>query len=150
MLADDDAEYDRVMPRDDAAVELRRAGVDDRMALRDRRCPVRRWRAAFQDRAAVIGRAADQETVGGLAPILLQPPDVGLKAPAVATSAEARISVAPSIGCSNSRTGTCCLDLKIGDFGVIDDLHAEFFGGEIERVQHARPPPRRTSWCGRG
>ena len=34
----------------------------------------------LQDRAAVIGRAADQEIVGGLAPIFLQPFDVGLEA----------------------------------------------------------------------
>src|SRR3546814_9949208 len=34
----------------------------------------------LQDDALVVGRAADQEVVGGVAPGLLQPGDVGLKA----------------------------------------------------------------------
>ena len=82
VLVDDDAEHDRVVPGDDAAVEFRRAGVDrDRMALGGVADVLHALgEQHFQDRAAVIGRAADQEIVGGVAPIFLQPFDVGLEA----------------------------------------------------------------------
>ena len=81
VLVDDDAEHHRVVPRDDAAVEFRRAGVDrDRMALGGIADVLHALvEQQLQDRAAVIGRAADQEIVGRLAPIFLQPFDVGLK-----------------------------------------------------------------------
>ena len=72
----------RVEPRDDAAVEFRRARVDrDRVALgRIADLLHALGEQHLQHRAAIIGRAADQEIVGGLAPILLQPFDVGLEA----------------------------------------------------------------------
>ena len=81
VLVDDDAEHHRVVAGDDAAVEFRRAGVDrDRMALRGIADVLHALvEQHLQNRAAVIGRAADQEIVGGVAPILLQPFDVGLE-----------------------------------------------------------------------
>ena len=82
VLVDDDAEHHRVMPSDDAAVEFRRAGVDrDRVALGGIADFLHALgQQHLEDRAAIIGRAADQEIVGGLAPIFLQPFDVGLEA----------------------------------------------------------------------
>src|ERR1044072_6670281 len=67
---------------DDAAVVFRRAGVDrNRVALGGVADVLHALvEQHFEDRAAVIGRAADQEIVGGLAPIFLQPFDVGFKA----------------------------------------------------------------------
>ena len=91
----------------------------------------------LQDRAAVIGRAADQEIVGGLAPIFLQPFDVGLETAGGGDQRRGADFAAPSIGLLQRRGQEhAVLDLEVGDFGVVDDLDAEPFGGEIERVQH--------------
>ena len=83
-LIDDDAERDAVEPRDDAAVELRRARIDrDRMAgsrIADRLRAGVEHRA--QRRAGVVRRAADDEVVGRVAPGLLQPREVRLEAAA--------------------------------------------------------------------
>src|SRR5436305_1214 len=70
------------VPRDDAAVEFRRAGIDrDRVALRGIADLLHALvEQHLEDRAAIVGRAADQEIIRGLAPIFLQPFDVGLKA----------------------------------------------------------------------
>ncbi len=82
VLVDDDAEHDAVEPRDDAAVEFRRAGVDrHRMALGGIADVLHALvEQHLEHGAAVIGRAADQEVVGRFAPVLLEPFDVGLKA----------------------------------------------------------------------
>ena len=139
MLVDDDAEYDRVVAGDDAAVELRRAGIDrNRMALGGIADVLHPFgKQHFQDRAAVIGRAADQEIVGGLAPILLQPFDVGLEA-AGSGDQRGRAHFGGAIDRLLERCAQehAVLDPQIGNLGVIDNLDAELLGGQVQRVQH--------------
>ena len=84
VAVDHDAEHDAVEPRGDAAVEFRRARVKrDGVALgriADRHHALVEQHA--QHRATVIGRAANDEIVGGVAPIFLQPFDIGFEAAA--------------------------------------------------------------------
>ena len=126
------------MPCDDAAVEFRRAGVDrDRVALRGVADVLHALgQQHFQDRAAVVGRAADQEIIGGIAPILLQPFDVGLETAGRGNQrcrahADAAIALL-----QRRRQKHAVFDFEIEHFGVVEDFDAELFGGEIERVQH--------------
>jgi len=100
----------------------------------------------FQDRAAVIGRAADQEIVGGVAPILLQPFDVGFE-PAgggdqrrgahLGLAADRRLSAADKNMPSSMRKESMTA-------AIIDDVDAELFGGQISAFSIARPPPRKN------
>ncbi len=81
VFVDNDAEHHGIVPGDDATVEFRRAGVDrDRMTLLGIADLLHALgEQHLEDRAAIIGCAADQEIIGGLAPVLFQPFDVGLK-----------------------------------------------------------------------
>ncbi len=82
LAVDHDAEDHAVEPRGDTAVEARRPRVDgDRVALR-RIADIADAGVEqhAQHVATVIGRAADEEIVGGLAPVLLEPFDIGLEA----------------------------------------------------------------------
>ena len=127
------------MPGDDAAVEFRRAGVDrDRVALGGIADVLHALvEQHLQDRAAVIGRAADQEIVGGIAPVFLQPFDVGFK-----TAGRRHQRRGADFGGAADRLlqrggqEHAVLDLEVGHFSIVDDLDAEFFRGEIQRVQH--------------
>ena len=94
----------------------------------------------LENRAAVIGRAADQEIVGRLAPVLLQPFDVGFKS-AGGRHQRRGADFARAIDrlLQLRRQEHAVLDLEVGHFSIVDGLDAEFFSGEIERVQH-RPP----------
>ena len=126
------------MPCDDAAVEFRRARVDrDRVALGGIADLLHALgQQHLQDRAAIIGRAADQEIVGGLAPILLEPFDVGLEAAGGGDQRRgAHVDAAVALlqrGGKKHAVG----DFEVEHFGVVENVDAELFGGEIERVQH--------------
>ena len=138
VLVDDDAEHHRIVPRDDAAVEFRRAGVDrHRMALRGIADVLHALgQQHLQDRAAIIGRAADQKVVGGVAPIFLQPFDVGFKTAGggdQGRSAHADAAVALLQRCGKKHA---VVDVEIEHFGIVEDVDAEAFRGQIERVQH--------------
>ena len=127
------------MPGDDAAVEFRRARVDrDRMALRGIADLLHALvEQHLQDRAAIIGRAADQEIVGGIAPILLQPFDVGLEPAGGGDQRRgADFGGAADRLLQRRRQKHAVLDLEVGDLGVVGDLDAELFGGQVKRVQH--------------
>ena len=78
----------------------------------------------LQDRAAVIRRAADQEIVGGIAPIFLQPFDIGLKT-ASRRNQRRRMNVRDAIDRLFETRGQehAVLDLEIGDLGVISNLN---------------------------
>ncbi len=143
-----------VVARDDAAVEFRRAGVDrDRMALRGIADLLHALgQQHLQDRAAIIGRAADQEIVGGLAPILLQPFDVGLEA---AGGRDQRRGA--HLGLAADRL----LQLRREEHAVLDlrgrsPRHRRGCRRRApRRCDRARSASRgrrrgRTSWCGRG
>ena len=130
MLVDDDAEDDAVEPGDDAAVEFRRAGVDgDRVALRGIADLLHALvEQHLQDGAAVIGRAADQEIVGGIAPVFLQPFDVGLEAAGGGDQRRRADFVAPSTGCfslaeRNMPSSIC----EIDDLGIVDESRRRAF-----------------------
>ena len=59
------------------------------------------------------------------------------KPPAAATSVEARTSTAAAGRLfQRGRQKHAVFDLELGDLGVVEDVDAEPFGGEIERVQH--------------
>ena len=122
MAVDDDRERHAVEPGDDAAVELRRAAVDgDRVAL----CRVTDGghalgQQALQHAAFGIGRAADQEVLGGGAPTLLQPLDIGLK----------------SAGrCDHYLGADLEREALAGHGQLVHDVDAEPLGMGIERVQ---------------
>ncbi len=90
----------------------------------------------FQDRAAVIGRAADQEIIGGVAPIFLQPFDVGLKTAGRRDQrrgghADAAVALLQLGGEKHA-----VLDGEVEHLGIVEDLDAELFGGQVQRVQH--------------
>ena len=135
---DDDAEHHRVMARDDAAVEFRRARVDrHRMALRGIADFLHALAEQhFQDRSAVIGRAADQEIVGGLAPILLQPFDIGLEAAGGGDQCRGLRDLIRAIVLERCRQEHAVGDIEIAHLGVIEDVDPESLCRAIERIQH--------------
>ncbi|OIQ67234.1 hypothetical protein GALL_511900 [mine drainage metagenome] len=138
MLVDDDAEHHGIVPRDDAAVEFGRARVDrDRVTLRG----IADFLNALleqhlQDRAAIVGCAADQEIVGGLAPILLEPFDVGLETAGSCNKRRSGDGGAATALLQRGRQKHAVGDFQIEDFRVVEDLDAKLLGGQIERVQH--------------
>ena len=79
---DDDAEGDRIEPGHDPAVELRRTRIDcDRMEsarIADRLGVTLVQRG--QDDAVIVRRPSDDEVVGRVAPVALQPWNVGFEA----------------------------------------------------------------------
>src|SRR5581483_4926723 len=77
-----DAERDAVEARDDAPVEAGRARVDgDRVALGGIADPGHALiEEVAQDAAPRVRRAADEEVLRRLAPVLLEPLDVALEA----------------------------------------------------------------------
>ncbi len=138
VLVDDDAEHHGIMPRDDAAVEFGSARVDrDRVTLRG----IADFLNALleqhlQDRAAIVGCAADQEIVGGLAPILLEPFDVGLKTAGGCNKRRSGDGGAAIALLQGGRQKHAVGDFQIEDFRVVEDLDAKLLGGQIKRVQH--------------
>ena len=138
VLVDDNAEHHGIMPGDDAAVEFRRARIDrDRMTLRGIADFLHAlFEQHLQDRAAVIRRAADQEIVGGLAPILLEPFDVGLEAAGGGDQRGSADGGAAVTLLQRGRKEHAVGDLEIEYLGVVENVDAKLLGGQIERVQH--------------
>src|SRR5207245_2045609 len=81
-------------------------------------------------------RAADQEIIRGLAPIFLEPFDIGFE-PAGGRNQRRgpRLNAAVAL-LETSGKKHAVVDFEVKHFGVIEDLDAEPLGGEIERVQH--------------
>ena len=80
---DDDPEWDAVQSRDDAAIEFWGARIDGNCMALTRVANLLRpsLEHPLQRHAGVVGRAADDEVVGDLAPCLAQPFQVRLEAP---------------------------------------------------------------------
>ncbi len=91
----------------------------------------------LQNRAAVIGRAANEKIVGGVAPIFLQPFDIGFKT-AGGRDQRRGADFARAVDRLLQLSGQehAVFDLEVDDLRVIPDLDAEFFRSEIQRVQH--------------
>ena len=126
LLVDHDAERHAVDAGDDAAVEPGRAPVDrDGVALRriaDLAGAAIQQRA--QQQALIVGRAADDEIVRHVAPVLLQPGDVRLEPARGATRVLARTScVAPFS--APGRDEAAVFDRQILRLGVVDDTRRQ-------------------------
>jgi hypothetical protein len=90
----------------------------------------------FQHRAAVIGRTADQEIIGNLTPILLEPLDVGFE-PAAGGDQRRGLHGGEAVPAFERRRQEHAVgDIEIGDLGVVQNIDAELFGGQIKCVQH--------------
>ena len=138
MFIDDDAERHAVQAGDDAAVELRRARVErDGVAaarIADRLSAVSEQ--LFQHSPLVVLRAADDEVVGSIAPVLLQPGDVRFEA-AGGDDDGLRCDFARcTIAGRHRREKFTVTDLQFGDLGFVGDLHAGPRGGVVVRVHH--------------
>lgn len=92
-----------------------------------------------QDPAGVVGRAADDEAVGRLAPALPQPGDVGLEP---ARGGDDRSGPDPvcraPVGDHRGGEGAV-LDLEVLDRRLVGDAHAELLGGAVVGVEQRLP-----------
>src|SRR6185437_15166552 len=135
---DDDAEDDAIEPSDDAAVEARSARIDRHgMALpgvADRADAIVEQR--LEQPAAIVARAADQEVFRSLAPIGLEPVDIGLEAAGGGDESGGANSDALAAASNCRRQEHAGVDLERDDFGIVSGLDAEPLGGEVEAVEH--------------
>ena len=133
---DDDARGDRVDAGDDPAVEARAAGVDghgmEPRGVRDRGGA--EGEDPVQHRAVVERRAADREVVGGRAPALREPVDVGLEA---AGREHDRVGLEPlplAARLHDDRAAPVAVDLQVHQPRVVADRDARRGEGPVVGV----------------
>ena len=144
-----DAEHDAIEPGNDAAVVFRGTRVDCyRVTLRR----VADFLYALvqqhrQDGTTIIGRPADKKVLRRIAPILLQPLYVRLKA---AGGGDERVGTdnVPGAGALHR----CRQEHPIGDIqrtnrSLIDDVDAEMLGGPIKSVEHGAAAAEKKGIC---
>jgi len=141
-LVDDDAEHDRIMPRDDARRRISggaRASIAT-LAWHWVGSPIS-WTSLassiFRTRAAIIGRAADQEIVGGTRPNIASAIRCwASKPPAAATSVRSAGGLMLAIVLQAGGQEHASLMSRSVTLGVVEDFHAQLLRGAVERVQH--------------
>src|SRR5665213_1562394 len=139
VAVDHDAEHDAVEPGGDAAVELGRARVDrHRMALR--RIADRHDVGGVQHAqhiAAVIGRAANEEIVGGGTPVFLQPFDIGFEAAAGRHQRLAADGNLLALALDHRRDEKTVSYVERDHRRIVDHADAELLGAAVEVVERA-------------
>ena len=123
-------------PRHDAAVELRRARVEcdgvETLGVPHGTCTAVQKLA--QHAALVVGRAADDEVLRRLAPVLLEPRDVGFEAAGGADEGLGRHLPRLAVAVHDGGAEHAVVDVQVPHLGFVLHPDAHLLGGLVVGV----------------